>query len=53
MRRRLETLKRWKGYVGELEVSERELRESLEPGIRHVLRGKRLLLLRRIAEELG
>ena len=53
MRRRLETLKRWKGYIGELEVSERELHEALEPGIRHVLRGKRLLLLRRIAEELG
>ena len=48
---RAETLKRWTKMADDLKLRELELHKSLDPKIRAVLKGKRLLLWRKIAEE--
>ena len=50
---RAETLKRWTRMANDLKLRELELHKSLDPKIRAVLKGKRLLLWRKIAEEVG
>ena len=50
---RAETLKRWTRMANDLKLRELELHKSLDPKIRPVLKGKRLLLWRKIAEEVG
>ena len=49
---RAETLKRWTRMADDLKLRERELHKSLDPKIQAVLKGKRLLLWRKIAEEI-
>ncbi|CAE7779729.1 unnamed protein product, partial [Symbiodinium necroappetens] len=48
---RAETLKRWTKMADDLKLRELELHKSLDPKIRAILKGKRLLLWRKIAEE--
>ena len=50
---RAQTLKRWTRMANDLKLRELELHKSLDPKIRAVLKGKRLLLWRKIAEEVG
>ena len=52
MRRRLEKIRLWRQWAVELEGEERALKQKLEPSVRRVLGGKRLCLLKRIAESL-
>ena len=50
---RAQTLKRWSEWASELERAEKDLHQQLEQGVRSVLKGKRLLLLQRIAEDIN
>ena len=50
--RRAETLGKWTSWAADLLPKDLELRSSLEPGVRKVLKSKRLLLLQRIAEDI-
>lgn len=43
----------WRELAKGLEQKEAELHASLEPGVREILKGKRLLLLERLAGEIG
>ncbi|CAK0864596.1 unnamed protein product, partial [Prorocentrum cordatum] len=45
--------KHWARRARALEQDEARLHESMEPGVRHVLRGKRLLLLDKMAQAAG
>ncbi|CAE7224143.1 unnamed protein product [Symbiodinium sp. CCMP2592] len=51
-RQRVATLNKWLEWARELEEPESRLKEGLEPGVRSVLGSKRLLLLKRIADDL-
>ncbi|CAE7434029.1 SLC24A2 [Symbiodinium sp. CCMP2592] len=51
-RQRVATLNKWLEWAKELEEPESRLKEGLEPGVRSVLGSKRLLLLKRIADDL-
>ncbi|CAE7527878.1 unnamed protein product, partial [Symbiodinium microadriaticum] len=50
---RAATLSKWLAWANELQADEEKLHDSMEPGVRHVLEGKRILLLERIARDLG
>ena len=50
---RAATLSKWLAWANELQVDEEKLHDSMEPGVRHVLEGKRILLLERIAKDIG
>ena len=50
---RAATLSKWLAWANELQADEEKLHDSMEPGVRHVLEGKRILLLERIAKDLG
>ena len=50
---RLETICRWTKWAKQLDREEKRVRESLRPEVREVLKGKRLLLLERLATEIG
>lgn len=50
---RVATLTKWLQWAAELDEQEAELKESLEPEVRAVLGSKRLLLLKRISDDLG
>ena len=52
MKDRLRTLQTWTSWAKELESAEIALHASLHPSVQKVLKGKRLLLLNRIAESL-
>ena len=52
-KRRLQTLQQWRTWASELEGQERSLRASMHPHVAHVLRGKRLLLLEKLAGQIG
>ncbi|CAE7229711.1 unnamed protein product [Symbiodinium sp. CCMP2592] len=52
LRRRLDTITQWKAWAAELEPAEAELHKSLPPSVAEVVKGKRLLLLDRIAKSL-
>ena len=47
------TLKRWLGYANDLKVQEHALHKSLPVDVAAVLQGKRLLLLEKLANEVG
>ena len=47
------TLKRWLGYANELREQEKTLRNTLQSDVDAVLKGKRLLLLEKLANEVG
>ena len=51
-KRRLKTLQQWRTWAAELEGQERSLRASMHPHVAHVLRGKRLLLLEKLAGQI-
>ena len=53
MKKRLETIKKWQEWEIELRENEKTLHESMPDGVREVMRGKRLLLLEKIAESIG
>ena len=50
---RLRKIMEWRELAKGLEQKEAELHASLEPGVREILKGKRLLLLERLAGEIG
>lgn len=50
-KRRIRTLQRWTQMAQRCAADERVLQESLGPQIRNVLKGKRLVLLEKLAEE--
>jgi len=50
-KRRIRTLQRWTEMAQRCAEDERALQESLDPQIRNVLKGKRLVLLEKLAEE--
>ena len=52
MKLRLQKMRLWRDWARELEPAERELHASLHPSVASVLKGKRLLLLERIASSL-
>ena len=52
-RYRLRKIMAWRELAKGLEQKEAELHASLEPGVREILKGKRLLLLERLAGEIG
>ncbi|CAE7242070.1 unnamed protein product [Symbiodinium sp. CCMP2592] len=52
LRRRLDMITQWKAWAAELEPAEAELHKSLAPSVAEVVKGKRLLLLDRIARSL-
>ena len=52
-KKRLQTLKLWRQWAGDLESAEKLLHDSMEPGIRTILKGKRLKLLEKIAKSFG
>ncbi|CAE7406578.1 unnamed protein product [Symbiodinium sp. CCMP2592] len=52
LRRRLDVMTRWKSWAAELEKQEADLHKSLRPTVAGVSKGKRLLLLDRIAKSL-
>ena len=52
-KRRLKMLHQWRSWASELEGQERGLRASMQPHVAHILRGKRLLLLEKLAEHIG
>ena len=52
LRKRLDVMVKWKAWAAELEEAEAELHRSLHPATADVLKGKRLLLLDRIAKSL-
>ncbi|CAE7739579.1 unnamed protein product [Symbiodinium sp. CCMP2592] len=52
LRRRLDMITQWKAWAAELEPAEAELHKSLAPSVAEVVKGKRLLLLDRIAKSL-
>ena len=52
MKRRLETLQRWRTWAGELEEANRNIFQNMDPGCASVLKGKHLALLEKIATEL-
>ena len=47
------TLKRWLGYANELREQEKALHKTLQSDVGAVLKGKRLLLLEKVANEVG
>ena len=47
------TLKRWLAYANDLKAQEHALHKSLQVDVAAVLRGKRLLLLEKLANEVG
>ncbi|CAE6946874.1 SLC24A2 [Symbiodinium sp. CCMP2592] len=51
-RQRCSKLKLWLSWAKELQVAEGEMKGKLDPDIGRVLRGKRLLLLKRIADDM-
>ena len=51
--RRQLTLKRWLGYANELKEQEKALHKTLQSDVGAVLKGKRLLLLEKLANEVG
>ena len=53
LRHRLSVLHKWKTWARELQADEDRLHESLDPGVASVLKGKKLLLLRKVATSLG
>ena len=53
MKARLQTLTKWQAWAAELEGAEAGLRSSMDPCVAKVLQGKRLLLLERVADDLG
>ena len=53
LRHRLSVLHKWKTWAHELQADEDRLHESLDPGVASVLKGKKLLLLRKVAASLG
>ena len=53
MKLRLQKMRLWRDWARELEPAERELHASLHPSVASVLKGKRLLLLERIANSSG
>ncbi|CAE7207109.1 unnamed protein product [Symbiodinium sp. CCMP2592] len=52
LRRKLDMITQWKAWAAELEPAEAELHKSLAPSVAEVVKGKRLLLLDRIAKSL-
>eukprot|EP00435_Cladocopium_sp_Y103_P001065 s5055_g1.t1 len=53
MKQRLATLQKWRMWGRELEQDEIALHNNLHPGVAKVLAGKKLLLLEKIATDLG
>ncbi|CAE7387257.1 unnamed protein product, partial [Symbiodinium sp. CCMP2456] len=53
MRKRMELWTKWRAWASALERPEAELHKALDGGVASVLRGKKLLLLERIAQSLG
>ena len=53
MQRRNEKLNKWLTWAAELNVQEGELKSTMEPGVREILKDKRVLLLKRIAADIG
>ncbi|CAE7816597.1 SLC24A2 [Symbiodinium sp. CCMP2592] len=51
-RQRCSKLKLWLSWAKELQIAEGEMKSKLDPDIGRVLRGKRLLLLKRIADDM-
>ena len=52
-KKRLQTLKLWRQWASDLESDEKLLHDNMEPGIRTILKGKRLKLLEKIAISFG
>ena len=50
---RLATVTRWQGWASELKRDEAALKSRMEPQVAEVLKSKRLLLLAKIANEIG
>ena len=50
---REQVLRQWSAWASELELEEVKLKASLEPGVAGVLKPKRVLLLKRIAESIS
>ena len=51
--KRKATLTKWLGFAKELGAQEADLHKSLEPSVAQVLAGKRLLLLQKLASDVG
>ena len=50
---RAQTIKRWSSWANDLQREEADLHKSMDPKVRAVLKGKRLCLWKRIAEEIS
>ena len=50
---RLETLCLWRSWAQELEIEEKSLHATLFPGVEKVVANKRILLMERIADQIG
>ena len=53
MKQRIAQLEKWKSSAAELDQAERRLHAGMDPGCSAVLKGKRLLLLEKIANEIS
>ena len=53
MKMRNERLNKWLTWAAELNVQEGELKLTMEAGVREILKDKRVLLLKRIAMDIG
>ena len=53
MRHRLQLFSKWKHRASELEAQEKNLHTTMHPDVSVIVRGERLLLLKRIADDLG
>ena len=53
MKRRNVVLNKWIGWASEMNLQESQLKLSMEAGVREILKDKRVLLLKRIAADIG
>ena len=53
MQKRNEKLNKWLTWAAEMTLQEEKLKATMEPGVREVLKDKRVLLLKRIAADIG
>ena len=53
MKKRNALLNKWIGWAAEMNVQESHLKSSMEAGVREILKDKRVLLLKRIASDIG
>ena len=53
MKKRNALLNKWIGWASEMNLQESQLKLSMEAGVREILKDKRVLLLKRIASDIG